>query len=235
MKYPCCLIQDLLPLFHDGVCSDGTAEIVRGHLAECEACRGEYERISAAENVDLPAPADEAEELKKAASLSRVKRKMSRKNRLLMIVAAALLIALVAVGYMWNEHGEFPLPYQESMHAYFEEEGDLVLQGDLPCSVVHISQILVPAEVHGKVENHVFLRYYCKPLDYLLCRLFGNGTDSVYVVAFAEKGAQDIDAIHYITADFHSGWFSGNSAADPLPMQQLLQRINASVTIWEKE
>lgn len=235
MKYPCCLIQDLLPLFHDGVCSEQTAEIVREHLAECEACREEYERLCAAENVDLPAPADEAEEMKKAASLSRVKRKISRKNKLLMSVAAVLLVALVAVGCLWNEHGEFPLPHQESMHAYFEENGDLVLQGDLPCSVVHISQILVPAEVDGEVQNHVFLRYYCQPLDYLLCSLFGNKMDSMYVVAFANKGAQDIDAIHYVKEDFHSGWFSGNSAADPLPIQQLLQRINASVTVWEKE
>lgn len=39
MTLPCELTQDLLPLYHDGVCSDVTAKIVREHLTGCEHCR----------------------------------------------------------------------------------------------------------------------------------------------------------------------------------------------------
>ena len=39
MKYDCKLIQDLLPLYKDGACSDASAQIVNEHLAECPDCR----------------------------------------------------------------------------------------------------------------------------------------------------------------------------------------------------
>lgn len=39
MKYECNLIQDLLPLYQDDVCSETSKEIVRGHLKECSRCR----------------------------------------------------------------------------------------------------------------------------------------------------------------------------------------------------
>lgn len=38
-KYPCNLIEDLLPLYVEGDVSDDTKEIVKEHLKECEDCR----------------------------------------------------------------------------------------------------------------------------------------------------------------------------------------------------
>ena len=35
----CGIIQDLLPLYHDGVCSDKSRAAVEEHLQTCEACR----------------------------------------------------------------------------------------------------------------------------------------------------------------------------------------------------
>ena len=39
MKYPCDLIKDLLPLYHDGVCSADSAAAVEAHLKECASCQ----------------------------------------------------------------------------------------------------------------------------------------------------------------------------------------------------
>lgn len=39
MKYECNLIQDLLPLYQDDVCSKTSKEIVEEHLKECSRCR----------------------------------------------------------------------------------------------------------------------------------------------------------------------------------------------------
>lgn len=41
-KYPCELIQDLLPLYHDNVCAPKTAQAVEEHLQGCEACQEVY-------------------------------------------------------------------------------------------------------------------------------------------------------------------------------------------------
>lgn len=38
MKLPCGLVQDVLPLYHDGVCSDESKVLVAEHLKECAKC-----------------------------------------------------------------------------------------------------------------------------------------------------------------------------------------------------
>ena len=38
MKLPCEMIQDLLPLYHDGVCSEVSKTVVQEHLKGCESC-----------------------------------------------------------------------------------------------------------------------------------------------------------------------------------------------------
>ena len=36
MKISCKIIEDLLPLYHDGVCSEESKIVVREHLKDCE-------------------------------------------------------------------------------------------------------------------------------------------------------------------------------------------------------
>lgn len=39
MKVSCNVIQDLLPLYHDGVCSEESRQIVQEHIATCAQCK----------------------------------------------------------------------------------------------------------------------------------------------------------------------------------------------------
>lgn len=43
----CKIIQDLLPLYADGIASEETSEAVRKHIAECEECGKIYEKMTA--------------------------------------------------------------------------------------------------------------------------------------------------------------------------------------------
>ena len=43
----CKIIQDLLPLYADGIASEETNEAVREHIAECEECGKIYEKMTA--------------------------------------------------------------------------------------------------------------------------------------------------------------------------------------------
>ena len=45
-KLPCNLINDLLPLYIDGVCSEESISAVSEHLKECETCTREYEYLN---------------------------------------------------------------------------------------------------------------------------------------------------------------------------------------------
>lgn len=38
-KLPCEVVQDILPLYHDGVCSGASRKMVENHLQECRTCK----------------------------------------------------------------------------------------------------------------------------------------------------------------------------------------------------
>ncbi len=63
-KISCEIIKDLLPLYHDGVCSDQSKQLVDEHLEECESCRAELAQIAA--NVQLQPQQPTAKEEDKA-------------------------------------------------------------------------------------------------------------------------------------------------------------------------
>ena len=45
MKISCEVIKDLLPLYHDGVCSNESKTMVEEHLACCDNCKTELQAI----------------------------------------------------------------------------------------------------------------------------------------------------------------------------------------------
>lgn len=46
MKISCKVIEDLLPLYYDNICSEESRRLVEEHLAECKSCRKLLEEIS---------------------------------------------------------------------------------------------------------------------------------------------------------------------------------------------
>ena len=74
MKYPCGMIQDLLPLYHDKACGEESNQAVQEHFQECENCKKYYDRMCESDVVEEMAYDEEAEQ-KKAASLKKVKKK----------------------------------------------------------------------------------------------------------------------------------------------------------------
>jgi len=45
MRITCEIIKDLLPLYHDNVCSEDSRKLIEEHLSTCERCRGELKQI----------------------------------------------------------------------------------------------------------------------------------------------------------------------------------------------
>ncbi len=50
----CEIIQDLIPTYCEGVCSEETKILVEAHIQECAACRQEVEAYQEIETMDLP-------------------------------------------------------------------------------------------------------------------------------------------------------------------------------------
>lgn len=93
-KIPCAVAEDLLPLYHDGVCSEESRALVEEHIGECAHCaemlrelRGETEKAET--EIDDTAP------LKSIGKKWAIKEKFTR-----ILSVATMLMALLWVGTM---------------------------------------------------------------------------------------------------------------------------------------
>lgn len=103
MKISCEIIRDLLPLYLDGVCSDGSRAAVEEHIAGCGRCKAELEAMRTALPVNNTARNLNAAEAVKNLS-ERWRRGMGRsllKGSLctLLVMALFALIAYVFVDF----------------------------------------------------------------------------------------------------------------------------------------
>ena len=91
-KLSCKVIEDLIPLYCEGLCSEETRALVDAHIKDCDACRKLCEATPQAPQPEPEQIPDEAKVFKK------VNRKM-KKNRLLscgLLILLTLLLLLLA-------------------------------------------------------------------------------------------------------------------------------------------
>ncbi|WP_461205067.1 zf-HC2 domain-containing protein [Clostridium sp. DL1XJH146] len=100
-KYPCKLIEDLLPLYIEDDVSDETKAIIEDHLKECENCRKLVEEYS---NDDIPIE-DFKEDLPKAKTY---KKSMKKLKKWSIISAISLILVAIAIGVIGYKFGEKP-------------------------------------------------------------------------------------------------------------------------------
>ncbi len=91
-KYSCAVINDLLPLYHDGVVSEETKAIIEEHLKDCKDCKEEYDDFFC----DLPVEEQPVSTKRKFINM------MARKNTkriILTLICTVLACVLTVVGY----------------------------------------------------------------------------------------------------------------------------------------
>lgn len=98
MKYPCNLIRDILPLYHDHVVSDESIHVVEEHLCECDLCKEYYKAMCESDIVE-PAAYDEQLEQRKADSYKQVYKRVIK--TLLKIVGITVLVVVLILFLLW--------------------------------------------------------------------------------------------------------------------------------------
>lgn len=92
MKYTCKMIEDLIPLAAEGLCSEESRAAVEAHIAECESCRKLYQQpVGAAAPVNVQP--DETKTFKK---VHRTLTKHKWLDRILLVITG-LVVCTVAV------------------------------------------------------------------------------------------------------------------------------------------
>ncbi len=218
MSYPCKLIQDLLPLYYDGVCSDESREIIEEHLSECDECSRIFEEIRKSDSVSVPAAP--IHEMQKADSLKKIKRKILRKQ---ILIAAASLAAAVVIWF------GISIPLKLSIDAAKSENisvsllnGDLIarLHGSFPGDI-RIKNVEINSDAEGKY--YMFFNISESKWDRLTTPKT-KYTDRV--LAYKETGAADIERIYYYTGDF--------TGIDKFSEEGLNRIIERSTLMWSK-
>ncbi len=101
MATECSIVRDLLPLYTEGLVSEETATYIEAHLAECPACRAEYDAMK------TPPLNEETEPLAHDDAAERKRRSfrtvMRRFNRRMHIVSYGLLLFLILFGFSLTE------------------------------------------------------------------------------------------------------------------------------------
>lgn len=96
MKVTCEIIEDLLPLYVDNVCSVQSRQAVERHLQECERCRKTFESTQA-----VPVPHIESDSPAEDQAI----KKGFRKIRIRWWAAILIILALVPIAFLgWNEY-----------------------------------------------------------------------------------------------------------------------------------
>lgn len=115
MKYPCNLIRDILPIYHDEVCSEESKTAVKEHLETCEDCKKYYENMCESDIVERFSFDDEMER-KKADSIKELKKKMKKRD--LLIIIGVVIGSLVVTTIM----GLFVVLFMEKVYENAEVE-----------------------------------------------------------------------------------------------------------------
>jgi len=134
MKYPCELIKDILPLYHDEVASNESRKAVEAHLQECSKCKSYYEVMCGSDMIE-PAVFDTEKEKQLADSYKNVYKKVMKKACKVIGVVALVIVALIFALYIlvvavvklnaaasWEE-------YRDVNHYGILEDGTNVVEG----------------------------------------------------------------------------------------------------------
>lgn len=91
MKISCEIIEDLLPLYADGICSEESRKLVVGHIAECGKCRSKLEAMTA----EIPKSSDDIPEMKNGNVFKKYHRSYVRLAVITLLLCAAVIIPAV--------------------------------------------------------------------------------------------------------------------------------------------
>jgi predicted anti-sigma-YlaC factor YlaD len=95
MKLSCDIIKDLLPLYHDDVCSNDSKTMVEEHLANCDDCKAELQAMDGLTITGTEKNMNKARAVKNISIKWKRGMKKSLLEGILIAIVAFALVALV--------------------------------------------------------------------------------------------------------------------------------------------
>ncbi len=213
----CTIIQDLLPLYVDGVVSEDTKELVNQHLKTCKACQKEYEQMTQTMYVPIE---------NKATLFKKINKKWNRKKIMLIggSVLTTALFCFAAFSYVF--HYEKPIPYSKELFEIEQQEDGTLVSNYFGKSHAgtHMTHPL-KVEIDGEKKNISLINYV---------ETMANSPTSNYLREDERTGpersklpdSQTVDAVYYGQFDLEKVIITKEQTWD-----ELLQDMTL---IWER-
>lgn len=95
MKTSCKIIEDLLPMYHDGICSEESSALIEEHLRECPNCSQILASLRGEIELEKVIPADDLKPLEEIQH--QITREKKRSGRRSSIITVSILLAIFVV------------------------------------------------------------------------------------------------------------------------------------------
>ena len=108
MKTSCEIVKDILPLYHDNVCSAESRKLIEEHLEECQSCGGFLKDISD----ELTRPVNVIDETKPLKAIAAILKKAKLKFYLKGAAIAFIAFLISAIAINWLTQPVWPVPLE---------------------------------------------------------------------------------------------------------------------------
>lgn len=235
MKNSCQIIQDLLPLYHDGVCSEESKKVVREHLEDCEKCR-DFHGIIANETFEIDVNSNIEESRVK--SLELLKKRLFRRNIITSLLSIVGSVVILCGGNYLIFHNDHPISYEEGL-VDVSMAVDEVIDISLKDKDYYKSYALRKTIKTDGVEEDIVLIYFTETP---WTKYFSNkndldengtiiGSEIIYDFKNEEKLgeiSQPISAVYYLVTDYRK--INSSNMSD----EQFNQVMEDAVLLWQK-
>jgi len=225
----CDVVKDLLPLYHDGVCSEESRILVEEHLKECEDCREYLEEIG--REIFQPVK----EEVKIIDVLKILRKKFFKKRTIIVLGSIILAFAFLIGGYQVGLNYEIPVKYEDTENALEIIQHFFAFPGKDPAIIRDFHRVTLLINTVGD-ENYIYA-YYTKTLINDNRRAYG--TTMLRPAYFYYGNIKDIDpsdypsfgwnkisAVYYLIGDFHK--------LSTMDDEEFAEATKDAVLVWEK-
>lgn len=224
MNWQCGIIRDLMPLYHDNVCSDESRAAVEEHISECNDCREYYKQLSdETEKAVVPEI-----ENKKAESLRAVSRRFKRGMTVSIVLAAALiLVSVICGGIMIIGRNKRTIEYNGSnITVSMKPEGLIATVKGTWYSGGHIKSVYITENGKEKLIK-IFRLEDTEWSDFVTA----DSQSYDFTIAYADMDADRVDAVYYYSGALNDNMFKGMDEMPPNELSKLLDEMNL---LWKK-
>ncbi len=231
MNDSCNIIGDLLPLYCDGVCSEGSKNFVEEHLAACPTCS---EALKQMQENQMMTETEKLSELDKVLPMKQIKQTLFRKKVVVAIISIACTAAILFGLYAAAVLIEKPIKYTDNLvKIEMAADGtvDAFYQGtNYACAYGMTKTVMLD----GKEMNIAYIYYTSSFWSDHLERKHVAGTLGFSIgnaiVTDEETGSvqktETVDAVYYLPGDY--------TKLISLDNDEFLKSAKNAVLLWEK-